>query len=221
MKRTSPWLVTLTAVSAILSSGTGCQKQVEGVSSAAPAARLAKPTPEDNFALVVEDFRRGVQDIPIGFVLQEEGGHSMMTGRNKVTHELIPPAKDGDPYKAVITVVSESNYSIQRVQGEGNENAQQDEEASDEGSNDPLSADESDGAEVFDSDLVSTPKDTPKNRRSPQSAGGKTVARQADSEERKYELVYKDGKWELVTELDLKTEKSIQNAFDHALSMQS
>src|SRR5688572_23283186 len=103
------------ALLATVASGAGCDQKSSKPVQPIPPAQVAKPGPEESFAVIVETFRRGVEDIPIGFVVRDTaGGHSMMTGRNDVTHELIPPAKQGDPYKGVITVESESRYSLQR-----------------------------------------------------------------------------------------------------------
>jgi hypothetical protein len=41
-----------------------------------------------------------------------------------------------------------------------------------------------------------------------------------DREDRKYELLYQDGKWILVTELNKETEQAVQNAFKSALDTQ-
>ena len=50
--------------------------------------------------------------------------------------------------------------------------------------------------------------------------GDETVTRRPDVERRTYELLYKSGRWELVTELNKETEQSIQNAFKSALETQ-
>ena len=54
----------------------------------------------------------------------------------------------------------------------------------------------------------------------PKKEPQETVTRRPDVQTRKYELVYENNKWLLTTTLDLKTEKSIQFAFDEALSIQ-
>jgi hypothetical protein len=142
----------------------------------------------------------------------------MMTGRNEVSHELIRPTKDGEPYRAVITVGSQSRYSIQRSTSDEEETEKADEQQSD-----PLAEEgEESDLQFFDRELVG-PGSAKKDRQSPPSTNEnpeKTVTRQADKQERKYELVYEKGKWTLVTKLDPETEQSIQNAFKRALEMQ-
>jgi hypothetical protein len=197
----------------------GCQQQSQTPTAAASRPPQAKPSPEDSFRLIVETFRRGVEDVPIGFVLRGADGHSMMTGKNEVSDELIPPAKEGEPYKAVITVGSQSRYSIQHstTESEGAEEAQ----AADDGTDSFADLGEGGGVEVFDPDLISTPGAARDGRNSPSpETTEKTVTRQADRQDRRYELIYEDGKWSLVTKLDPETEQSIQNAFRRALATQ-
>jgi hypothetical protein len=47
------------------------------------------------------------------------------------------------------------------------------------------------------------------------------VASTKNEFERVYDLVYENGRWKLITELDPNTEESIQIAFDRALASQS
>jgi len=204
---------------AVVAAAIGCQEQADLAKREAAGSRHVKLGPEESFELIVETFRRGVVDVPIGFVLRDEEGHSMMTGRNTVSHELIRPAKEGDPYKAVITVGSESRYSIQRSTSETEEEKRSADQQSD------VFAEEGEDSdiEIFDRNLASSPAGTKQDGRTAQSANEKsdtTVTRQADRRERKYELIYEDGKWTLITKLDPETEQSIQNAFKRALEMQ-
>jgi hypothetical protein len=210
-----------TAFLAAVAAAAGCQEQSDEANrAAATGSRHAKPGPEESFELIVETFRRGVEDVPIGFVLRDSEGHSMMTGRNEVRHKLIPPAKAGDPYKAVITVGSQSRYSIQRSTSEEDEGQEQ---AAEQRTDILAEEEEQSDIQVFDPDLIGPSGDTNQKRRTAKSASekpDKTVTRQADKQERNYELVYEDGKWMLVTPLDPETEQSIQNAFKRALEMQ-
>ena len=80
------------------------------------------------------------------------------------------------------------------------------------------------GAEIFDPALVGTPEaeEQPSQPATPGSDNSDvTVTRKADRQERKYELVYENGRWVLTTKLDPNTEQSIQYAFDRALESQS
>ena len=88
-----------------------CTSCSDGKPSPAAASRNAKPTPEESFNTIVETFRRRIEDTPVGFVASNSTGRSSMIGTNKVSSELIRPTNEADPYKAVITVTSESRYS--------------------------------------------------------------------------------------------------------------
>lgn len=176
----------------------------------------AKPAAEESFDFIMETFRRRMEDTPIGFIVSDGTGRSTLTGTNKVSYELIRPATPSDPYKAVVTVVSRSNYSIKRTK----ENSQDD--ARDKNSKDDSSSKPGDEAksEFISANSVSpAPADAAKS--TPGAApSDELVARRPDEEERKYELLYKDGRWVLTTELNKETEQSIQNAFNSALAVQ-
>jgi hypothetical protein len=198
----------------------GCEKQsVAPIQPAAPKIS-DNPTPEESFELIVETFRRGIEQRRMGFHMPREGGHSMMAGSNEVTHELVRPAKEGDPYKGFITVLSKSQYSIQRSTDRQEENAQ--EEKPDDQESESLFGDagEPSGNAILDSDLVSTSSASGSTSRPVSQASENTVIRRPNESDRKYELIFKDGRWSLVTELDPETEQSIQYAFDYALNTQ-
>jgi hypothetical protein len=207
------------ALLAVASAATGCQDQ-SGAARQTARENFERPGPEESFELIVETFRRGIEDVPIGFVLRDADGHSMMTGKNEVSHKLIPPANEGEPYKAIITVGSQSRYSIQRSTSDKDE----DEETSNNEREDGLAEEQEEtDLKVFDQDLITPSGTAGKGRRNARPTSEnteKTVTRQADRQERNYELVYQDGKWTLVTKLDPETEQSIQNAFKRALEMQ-
>jgi hypothetical protein len=137
-----------------------------------------------------------------------------MTGSNEVSSELIKPATDGGQYKGIITVRRESQYSLKR-----STEINPEEETAEDGNDDEILEDGSE-TEILDPVIVNTPDP---NR----SAGSKLgnnevmVASQESFSERKYELVYDNGRWTLTTKLDPKTETSIQSAFDRALNAQS
>jgi hypothetical protein len=192
--------------------GAGCQKKTEAVPQPAVTTQPPSLTPEESFAQIVETFRRGMEEIPIHFVAPDaSGGHSMMTGRIEVSHELVQPANETEKLKGIITVRSQMRYSLKR----SNEAP-----ATGESESDDLSGvldDESD-TQVFDPALVETSE--PSRTTSRPGKPEVTVASEENKSERKYELVYEDGRWVLTTKLDPETEKSVQNAFEHALSSQ-
>jgi hypothetical protein len=189
----------------------GCREASDPRPSAGGSVK--KSGPEESFKLIVETFRRGVEDVPIGFVVRQESGQSMMTGKNEVSHELIRPTKEGEPYRATITVTSQSRYSIQRTNEQQPAEEQPEEPSALDTNGD--SADE-DGQEVFDSNLVGGVSAKNETRRSAPGAPEQFIARRPDEGQQKYELVYENGDWHLVTKLDPETEQSIRTAFEHA-----
>jgi hypothetical protein len=215
------WLAVLGSIALLGASPAGCTRQSEPTSAAATAGTAKKLGPEESFKLIVDTFRRGVEEIPVGFVVRREGGHSRMAGKYEVTHhELIPPASEGKPYRAVITVTSQSSYSIQRT-NEADENDRENVPDDQSSAIDPLGTSEgANGLEILDPNLVGTPEAKNDTRQPAAGTPEKLIARRPDQSERKYELVHKDGRWSLVTKLDPETEQSIRNAFDQALKTQ-
>jgi hypothetical protein len=141
----------------------------------------------------------------------------MMTGRNQVTYEMLPPKKDGDPLKAVIRVTSQSQYSMQRSTESGAT------DSSNDAAEQPANGQSAEGdAQIFDPSVASTPRQGAKSAPPANTTDGKAVvvARADDKDERSYELVYENGRWKLVSELDPNTEGLIKFAFERALATQ-
>jgi hypothetical protein len=211
----SAWFAAAITIIAVAAS---CRQQADVVKTPAAAADLG---PEESFTFIVETFRRNVEDIPIGFVVRDAGGHSMMTGKNEVRHELKRPEKEGDPYRAIITVESEWRYSMQRTNEVGETDG---EDTAKDGSGNVTQSQDGTGAEILDPSLVGTAGGEPEVARPSAENSDKsdvTVTRRADKKDSKYDLVYENGRWVLTTKLDPNTEKSIQFAFDRALDTQN
>lgn len=197
---------------------------VSGCRESSVANTPSKPTPikespEESLTRIMEIFRRGVEAVEIGFIVRDGDGHSMMSGSNKVTHQLIPPGKDDPRYRAIITVSSQSRYSIQRSK-DGDETQQNQGKTTNSRPNPLAETGEEQGVEVLDPELLSAPRQDAENLGTNESERQVTVARRQSAAERKYELVYENDRWILVTPLDPETERSIQNAFDRALAEQ-
>jgi hypothetical protein len=208
-------------VAALLSvvAGTGCQKKPDPA-AAKTAAASAQLTPEESFDNIVETFRRGIEDVPIGFDVQDSyGRRTMMTGKSVVTHTLLPPEKEGEPLKAEIKVVSDTHYSLQHsTEKPDAQNADADEESAGDGT-----ATGGPDVQIFDPAVASAPGAAAERRGTPSKfdPNAVTVARTQTNYERVYELVYEDGRWKLLTKLDPNKEESIRVAFDRALESQS
>jgi hypothetical protein len=220
MKRVEYQLALLTTVATLAAGSMGCtdSSNLSAGPSGGETRTLQKSGPEDSFDVILETFRRGVEGVKIGFVARREGGHSMMSGDNKVSHELIPPRNDGDPYKAIITVESQSSYSLQRTITTDDH-----EENNNSGSKNssPGLGSEDNPVDILDSDLVGNPTEAAAPSRAQANVDSTTIARRPQAPTKKsYELQYENGRWGLVTKLDPETEQGIKNAFDHALKTQ-
>jgi hypothetical protein len=180
-------------------------------------ATTAKPGPEESFSLIWDTFRRRMEETPVGFVTVDSGTRSLLTGSNKVSYELIRPTSPTENYKAVITVTTESKYSLRRTKDdlpEEQPDANANEDTTLKNPNDK------NVGEVFDSGFKSTPQPDATKSRSTSPSTEDTVVQHPDKTERKCELVYENGRWKLITELNKDTEGALQNAFHDALATQ-
>jgi hypothetical protein len=201
------------SILAIVAISAGCQEK-KAVTTP-PVTQPASLSPEESFQAVVESFREGI-GVKIGFTVPDgTGGHSRMTGSNDVSSELIPPTDEGGQYKGIITVRRESEYSLKR-----STEPTQEEEVETEQEGEGEFGEDGTETEIINPLIVNTPDP---NRSAGSKLGDSEVLIHSEENfiERKYELVYEQGKWKLTTKLDPKTETSIQAAFDRALDAQS
>ena len=183
----------------------------------------AKPAPEQSFDLIMATFKRRIEDAPSGFVTPQVGGHSRMIASNKVTSKVLPPAKDGEPYRAEVTVASRSRYSLQRSIDESEDTSQKKDERKEQRSNaDSLEnpGNIGSGVDILDPGLVSPSGGEGQDRRGGPDLAESVVSRRIDEEKRTFELEYQNGRWALITKTDPETERSIQSAFEEALATQ-
>jgi hypothetical protein len=202
---------------ALLAAGCG-RSSSDG--TGAPVA--AKPAPEQSFDLIMATFKRRIEDAPSGFVAPQAGGHSRMIASNEVTSKVLPPAKDGEPYRAEVTVASRSRYSLQRSIDESEDTSKKKDERKEQRSNaDSLEnpGNVGKGVDILDPGLVSPSGEGP-NRRGALDPAESVVSRRVDEEKRTFELEYQNGRWALMTKTDPETERSIQSAFEEALATQ-
>jgi len=208
-------LLAMGAIAAL--SGTSCNHHSAGTKHT--AAANAKVGPEESFQPIIEMFRRRMEETPVGFVVSDASSRSTLTGTNKVSHEVIKPQNPDESYKAIITVTSQSRYWVARTKED--EESDRDKESKDAAAkNEKLSTDAPDekNGKSFDP-AGSVSGDS--SRSGPGSIiGERTSIPSSDKDERKYELVYENGKWKLVTQLNPETEQSVQHAFENALATQ-
>jgi hypothetical protein len=195
----------------------GCQQQP---SAGAAGDALAKTAPEERFDHIIEIFRRGMETgpagLPAGGVSRQEGSYTSVAINNEVSHKLFPPAKEGDSYRATVTILSRTRYSMQRLPADAEKDAKRDDANTKDDASGGNATDA--GVEILDSDLISAPGGA--GRRSTPAPGEAGFLRRTDEETRKYELVYKDDRWTLITEIDETKEPAVAGAFKRALSSQ-
>jgi hypothetical protein len=205
-------LVLSLAISALAA---GCDRH-----SASGKPAIAKSTPEVRFNNVLESFRHKIEGQPVGFVVAEGGSRTTMTGTNTVTSELIPPETGDGHFKAVITVSSESRYSVRRTKiGEESEHEKNLQNNSASALDDPK---KKKGVAILEPDLAQPGHVTPSTSpTAPQQPAEDIVLRRPPNQDvRKYELVDDGDRWVLITKPDPKTEQSIEFAFSEALARQ-
>lgn len=209
-------------VAGLANSGCSHRESVPAAHGAAGGRRVAT-SPEKSFEQVADLFSRaidtGLGGIASGFVSSQEGGRSRLAISNEVTHEFFPLTKEGETYRGVITVTSRYDYSLRKLAGD----VQTEEKPSDQRDRQP-SSDSGDytlgdgaGLDIIDEDLMIAPGN---DRQSEPGPSQDMIARRSDEVVKQYELRYENGRWVLKTELDPESERSIENAFQHALSAQ-
>src|SRR6478609_5434991 len=82
-----------------------------GGSQAASRAHV-KPGPKEGFQVIMDTFKRRMEDTSVGFVVNNSNGRSSLTGQNKVDYELIEPKTESDPWKAIVKMTTQSRYSV-------------------------------------------------------------------------------------------------------------
>jgi len=195
----------------------GCNQHA----SADKTAAEAQNTPEERFQRILDSIRHKIDGQPFGFVVADGGTRTTMLGTNKVSSKLIPPENSNDHYRAVITVETESHYSLRRTKNSNSDETDRDQNAKNQNQKALADPKEKKGISILEPDLAGSPR-SDSNPTAPKSKepGEDTVTRRPDEQVRKYELVDDGKRWALVTKLDPKTEQSIQFAFDEALALQ-
>jgi hypothetical protein len=187
-----------------------------GCNQTAPTAGPARFSPEESFDLILATIRRGLETgagvvASGGSVPHQDGGFTAISINNKISHEYFPGTRDGETPRATITVSSASRVSIQRAPAGADRNERPSRD-SNSGMTD-LDVDISDpGSMALSSGSGS--------RRLVPGAVSEVSEPRHNSEIRTYELVHRNGRWELVTEIDRETDLAVAEAFDYALSTQ-
>lgn len=204
----------LVGVCALFVACVGCKQQ------AAPVAQpvSGRATPEESFEEIVSVLKEGLE-LPggqaSGFMTSSSSASSRFQVHNTVSSNLIPPSNADEPYRGEITVSTQSIYSLRKSAEEEAEDAKKKSSANRGSALLEESAESGPGFSSLDESLVTESKDDKSGRPDIES-----VQRRADKIDRKFELVYKNDRWELVTKIDKEQEAAIENAFERALRLQ-
>jgi hypothetical protein len=200
----------------------GCANETTPAGGGRPPGTVSLG-PEESFAEILATFRRGIETgaegVPAGGINRQGGGYSVMSINNTVSHKLLPPSSEGEPYRATITVVSQSRYSIQRTSPDSDDADRDDGSKESEGSGDPTRPLDT-GVEVYDDELITSTGGSGGSRRQTPTTPDAVPLRRQGEFTQTYDLVYRNGRWELVTQINPDTERAVLNAFKRALSMQ-
>jgi hypothetical protein len=190
----------------------GCDRH-----SANGKSAIAKSTPEERFQNILDSFRHKIEGQPVGFVVAEGGNRTTMMGTSTVTSELIRPETADGHFKAVITVSSESRYSVRRTKTEESEREKNSQNNSSSALDDPK---KKKGVAILEPDLAQPGRSEPSTSPTKTPAEDIVLRRPPNQDVRKYELVDDGDRWVLITKPDPKTEQSIEFAFSEALARQ-
>jgi hypothetical protein len=178
----------------------------------------AKPvTPESTFEAIVESISEALEirsGEDGGFLSAGTGVSSRFRVHNTIESKLIPPAKADEPYRGEIAVITRSIYSLRTSPEDEKDDDKKKPNANRNSSLLEESAESGPGFSSLDESLVAEADD--KSGR----IEVESVQRRADTVERKYELVLKNNRWELVSKIDKEKDAAIENAFQRALSQQ-
>jgi hypothetical protein len=183
-------------------------------------ATTSPTTPEESFQEIVRLVKDGIEvqgGGPVSVVVPGDNASTRFQVQNTVTSQIFPPSDANAAYRGTITVTSTSTYSLRKSTEDNGDDKNADKSAKDNGFSLQGDSDEADpGFEAMDDQLVS---DEPASDKTGATTI-KKVQRRSDENVRTYDLVYDDGRWALTSKLDPETEKSIENAFKRALSLQ-
>jgi hypothetical protein len=211
-------IVMLACALALGSLCVGCNESPPHQASQSDARPPAEKSFDEIAQIVRSALETGVGGVQSGFVSEKANARSHFAVHNDVTSQLIPPAAPGENYRATITVTSHTIYSLRHIP-DSDKKSDQDKkktQGQNSGSNSTDDSQGANGVEAMDDSVTSSSKGSRPLPGLPEDA----VARRADEEVRTYELAYENSQWVLKTELDLKTELSVKNAFDYALKLQ-
>ena len=193
----------------------GCES---GSSSADNTPPPKPPTPEERFESIVSALRRHLEDESLGAavaVADYNGGlgRPSATAKISVESEFIAPTTEDEPYRAVIGLML-SDTKVTVVSPLPSKEDVQDEKKRQRDEIGRLE-EELDGVADLDSLIVPD-----RAAASAQTAGSRVSEIEPEDDKSLYDLEFRDGRWELLTELDRENEPLFAAAMEFALRQQ-
>ncbi len=179
-----------------------------------PAPPMAPPTAEERFDTIVQTLKRRIENEPMvgGAGLDSPPGTPIADSTARVSHELTPPAGEGEPYRAVVHLTTTSKVTV--VLPPPSEEDQKKDQAK---TNAQVAELKSDLEGVGDLDALVVPTTEGLNSRFSKSPIHEITPEESRSS---YELEFRNGRWELLTELDEENEPFYALAIEFALKTQ-
>jgi hypothetical protein len=198
------WLCRL-AILPIAVTWSACDKSAPAVAD--------QPSPEEGFKFIVSTIRRAIETTSSGVMpsgsLSGGGGFTALSIRTQVADEYIAPATDGDAPRGRITIASESEIMIQPGARNG--------EDGNERKSNELGGPSAEGATDIESLIQAARSQSGRGNGPPLSESSLPRTSKAS---KTYELVHKDGRWTLETDIDREKEPAAFEALDYALKTQ-
>lgn len=186
----------------------GCEKESARVDAPQP---VVIETPEQRFDRIIESLKRHVEDEALGdagalLSYDAPPGTPVTDATTRVTHEITPPAAEGEPYRATISLLTQSTVTM--VLPQKSEEEKQQEEQAEAGLGEEI-----EGIPSLESLKVPSLD-------SSAAMGGSAIQTLPGEQVSTFELEFRDGKWELLTELDFKNEPFFATAIEYAIKLQ-
>lgn len=202
-------------VACLLVAAGGCKDPAQ---QQAAAEEPTPPTADERFERIVDSLKRHIENQPLTATSDTVGAYNAEPGtpitdaKIQVEHELAPVGADGEPRRAVICLRSRSKVTVvlpQPTEDEANQ--------ADSRRNRELTDLQDELKGVADLDSLVVP--------SKQSLAAKLSSSpvheiEPDEDSSCYELEFRDGRWELLTELDGENEPFNKLAIEFALKRQ-
>jgi hypothetical protein len=167
-----------------------------------PQASLP-PSPEESFKFIVDTIRRSIESTSGGVFAPSGGGYTALSMRYAVVDEYLPPHEANESPRGRITIEEESEVTIQPAQ---------------RGDDEMREADDRDNAASGGS--LQSPSARSQTRSGEGPSFKEAPLPRTNKASKVFELVRKNDRWELATEINREKDPAVFEAFDYALKTQ-